>query len=88
PQLFLVVRRRSFHGAERQAAHQLLLADPAEDQDGGAGEGGDSRELGPEQAFGAGVGGDQRGQRRGVGRGQVQRPEGFVPAQDQRQQHG
>src|SRR5690606_39586745 len=76
-----------FHGAERQAADQLFLADPAENQDGGAGEGGDGRELGPEQPLGTGVGGDQRRQRRGTGGGEVERPERLVPAQDQRQQH-
>ncbi|CEI76402.1 Phenol hydroxylase [Pseudomonas aeruginosa] len=78
----------SFHGAEGKAAYQLLLADPAEDQDRRAGEGGDGRELGPEQSFGAGIGGDQGGQRGGGRGGQVERPEGLVPTQDQRQQQG
>src|SRR3989344_3942489 len=85
---FVFVREKSlFYGAEGQPAHQLFLADPAKNQDRRAGQGRHGRQFGPEQAFGTGVGGDQRGQRRGSRRGQVQRPERLVPAQDQRQQH-
>ena len=49
-------------GAKGQAADELLLAEPAEHHDGRNGHQGGGRQLGPEQAFGAGVLGDQRGQ--------------------------
>src|SRR5471032_632430 len=74
-------------GAEGQTAHQLFLTDPAENQDRRTGQGRHGGQFGTEQAFGAGVGGDQRGQRCGIRGGQVQRPERLVPAQDQRQQY-
>src|ERR1700712_2713568 len=37
-------------GAEREARHELLLAEPAEDDDGGDGEHRGGRQLRPEQA--------------------------------------
>src|SRR3954463_11524089 len=77
-----------FHGAEGQAAHQLALAHPAENENRGDRHGGGGGELGPEQALGGGERGDERGQG-GRGRGrEVQAPERLVPAQDDRQQGG
>src|SRR3954447_24173792 len=51
-----------FHGAEGQAAHELALAHPAENENGGDRHGGGGGELGPEQALGGGERGDERGQ--------------------------
>src|SRR5262245_8338831 len=53
--------------AEGEAAHQLALAEPAQHQDGCDGESRSGRELGPEQAFRARIGGDEDGERGGVG---------------------
>src|SRR5471030_3107933 len=44
---------RLLDGAEGQALHELLLAEPAEDDDRGDREHGGGRQLRPEQAFGA-----------------------------------
>src|SRR6478735_8330383 len=51
------------HCSEGEAADELLLGEPAEDQDGGDGHGGGCRELGPEQSLRRGIGCDELGQR-------------------------
>src|ERR671911_3011091 len=73
---------RLFDCAERQAAHELALAHPAEDEDGRNRDGRSGRELGPEQPLGSRERGDEGGERRRVGGGEVEAPERLVPAQD------
>src|SRR6218665_3509681 len=75
-------------GAEGQAADELFLRAPAQYQDRRTGEGGNGGQLGPEEAFGAGERGDQGAERRGLGGGQVEGPEGLVPVEDERQERG
>src|SRR5690606_2662940 len=60
-----------FDGAEGESAHQLLLAQPAQYQDGGDGERRGGGELGPEQALRRREAGDERRQRRRLGGGEV-----------------
>src|SRR3569833_3324067 len=77
-----------FHRAESQSAHELLLTEPAEDQNRRDRHGRSSRELRPEQAFGARIRRDEGRQwRRGRGR-EVQGPECLVPGEDDVQQQG
>src|SRR5688572_21784626 len=59
--------RSLLDGAEGQALHQLLLAEPAEDHDRRDGHQRSGRELGPEEALGARIGGDEHGERAGLG---------------------
>src|SRR5690606_41904654 len=47
------------HRAKGQAAHELLLAEPAQDQYGRDSQGGGGGQLGPEQPLGTGEGGDE-----------------------------
>src|SRR5690349_9423579 len=63
------------HRAEREPAHELPLAQPAEDEDGRDGHGGGRRELRPEEPLGAREGGDEGGERRRPDGGQVEAPE-------------
>src|SRR5918996_4870166 len=80
--------RSLFDGAEGQAAHELLLAHPAEHQDRRDGHGRGGRQLGPEQPLRAREGGDEGGERSRAGGGEIEAPEGLVPGQDDRQQRG
>src|SRR5690242_12582063 len=73
-------------GAEGEAADELALAQPAEDQDGGDGDRRGGRQLRPEQALRRREGGDEGGERGGVRDREVQAPERLVPAQDYREQ--
>src|SRR6516162_6093263 len=77
----------SFDGAEGEAAHELALGEPAQDQDRRDRHGRGRRELGPEQAFRARIGSDEDRERGRVRGRQVQRPEGLVPGQDHIEQH-
>src|SRR5690606_5741107 len=76
------MRRSLFHRAEGQAADKLLLAEPAHDQDRRDRHGRGGAELGVEKPLGARIAGDEGGERRGLRRRQVQRPEGLVPGED------
>ncbi len=53
------IQSRSFHRSECEAADKLFLREPAEHQDRRDGHGRSGRELGPEQAFRARIGGDE-----------------------------
>ena len=53
-----------FDGAEGQPAHELPLTEPAKNKDRRDGERRSGGELRPEQALGAGIGGDKDGERR------------------------
>src|SRR5215468_7728331 len=81
-------RSWSLDGSEGEAAHQLALREPAEDQDRRDGDRRGRRQLGPEQAFGAGIGGDEDGEGSQLRGGQVERPERLVPRQDDVEQQG
>src|SRR5438105_2409110 len=59
-----------FHGTKGQAAHQLLLAEPAHDQDGCDRQRRGRRKLGPEQALRAGERTDEGGERSRIRGGQ------------------
>src|SRR6266508_5105084 len=61
---------RSLHGAEREAAHELPLAHPPEDEDGSDGHGRGRRELRPEEALRARERRDEGRERSGVGGGE------------------
>src|ERR1700758_3457529 len=78
----------SFHRSESKTADQLTLGEPAENQYGRDRHRRRRRQLGPEQAFGTGIGSDERTQWRGAGSAEIQCPEGFVPCQDDVEQHG
>src|SRR4051812_40100758 len=80
--------RSLLHGAEGQAAHQLLLREPAHDQYGGNGQRRGCRQLRPKQSLRARERADEGGQRRCLGGGQADRPEGFVPGENDVEQHG
>src|SRR4051794_32284165 len=77
-----------FDGAEGEAAHELTLAEPSENEDGGDRNGRGGRQLRPEQAFRRRERSDERGERRRVRAGKVETPERLVPAQDDREQSG
>src|SRR5579862_3969693 len=73
-------------GAEGEAAHQLALREPSKDQDGRNRQHGRCGKQRPEIAFRTREGGDHVGQRRRIDVGQVQRPERFVPRENDREQ--
>src|SRR5665213_2217409 len=73
---------RSFHGSEGEAAHELTLREPAEQQNGRDGQRRRGGQLRPEQPLRGRERGDEGGERRRVGGRQVERPERFVPRQD------
>src|SRR3546814_3370745 len=86
--MFVLPAIGSLHGAEGEAADELALAQPAEQEDGRDRQGRGGGQLRPEQPLGAGEGGDEGGERGRLGCRQVETPEGLVPEQDDRQQGG
>src|SRR5262245_4842070 len=88
--IFAISSSRSFlfHGTEGEAADQLALREPAHDEDRRDRQRRGRRQLRPEQAFRAREGGDEGGERRGIGCGEPDRPERLVPGEDDVEQHG
>src|SRR3546814_12417853 len=86
--MFVLPAIGSLHGAEGEAADELALAQPAEQEDGRDRQGRGGGQLRPEQPLGAGEGGDEGGERGRLGCRQVETQEGLGPTQDNRQQGG
>src|SRR5690606_15577509 len=72
----------SFHRSKCQAAHELFLAEPAQQQDWGDREKRGRGELGEKQALRRREGGDKRCQCSGAAGGERDGPESLVPRQD------
>src|ERR1700757_3622723 len=67
---------------ECEAADELPLRQPAKYQDRRNGERRCGRKLRPKQPLRTRIRGDKCGERRGLRRGEIERPEGFVPSED------
>src|SRR5579863_10104241 len=74
-------------GAEGEAAHELALREPSQNQDWRDRQHRSRREQRPEIALGTRKRGDHIGQRRRIDVGKVERPEGLVPGENDGQQH-
>src|SRR5580704_13575528 len=79
--------RKSLDGAEGQTSDELLLREPAENENRRDRERRSRRKLRPEKPFRRGVGGNEGRQRSGVRGRQIERPERFVPRQDDGEKH-